>query len=253
MKNKRPYIFITNDDGVSALGINVLTKLMCQIGDVIVVAPDGARSGMSNALTVVDPIRYKTIEKSEKLSIYSCTGTPTDCVKLGFEHLIERTPDLVVSGINHGSNAAINVIYSGTMGAVLEACQKDVPAVGFSLCDHSADADFSYFEPFILKICQKTLQEGLPQNVCLNVNAPIGEIKGIKVARQCRAKWVNEFDKKEDENGTYFQLTGQFNNIEPDKKDTDQYALNEGFVSVVPVKTDLTEHQIIKNLEKWDL
>ncbi len=250
----RPYILITNDDGVNAPGILVLTRLMMQLGDVIVVAPDGPRSGQSNAITVNVPIRYSEIEKKEGLIRFSCTGTPTDCVKLAFENLTSRKPDLVVAGINHGSNAAINVIYSGTMGAALEGCEHGVPSIGFSLCDHSHDADFSSFEPYILKIAAETLKNGLPKQVCLNVNAPTEELKGIKTARQCHGQWMKEFAMKTDPHGRdYFWLTGFYENFEPESEDTDEWALANGYVSVVPTTIDLTAHRFLQEMKKWNL
>ena len=185
---KTPLILITNDDGADAKGIEVLTRLMCEIGDVVVMAPDGARSAQSNALTVTQPIRFKKIEETVGLVRYSCTGTPTDCVKLALNEIVDRKPDLLVSGINHGSNAAINVIYSGTMGAVLEGCENDILSIGFSLCNHSYDADFTNFESYITQIAKLALQNGLPHGTCLNVNAPMGEIAGIRVSRQCDGK-----------------------------------------------------------------
>jgi 5'-nucleotidase len=252
--NKRPYILITNDDGADAKGIEVLTRLMCQLGDVVVVAPDGPRSAQSNALTVTHPIRFKKMEEKEHLVRYACTGTPTDCVKLALNEILERTPDLLVSGINHGSNAAINVIYSGTMGAVLEGCENGILSIGFSVCDHSYEADFSYFEPYILQITKQALQHGLPHAVCLNVNAPKGEIAGAKVARQCDGCWTKEFAKCTDPHGkAYYWLTGNFENHEPEAKDTDEWALENGFISIVPTKIDLTAYQAIKAIEKWEL
>lgn len=251
---QKPLILITNDDGDTAPGIQILTQLMQQIGEVVVMAPDGGRSGQSNAITVTQPIRYKKIEESEGLTRYKCTGTPTDCVKLALNNVLGRQPDLIVSGINHGSNAAINIIYSGTMGAVLEGCENGIPSIGFSIVDHSLRADFSYFEDIILKIARETLKNGLPENVCLNVNAPIGEIKGIKVSRQCRGKWVKEFEKRTDPHGkTYFWITGNFENQEPAATDTDEWALANGYVSVVPSTIDLTAHTEIENVKKWNL
>ena len=183
----KPTILITNDDGVNAPGIRVLIRLMKQIGNVIVVAPDGPRSGQSNAITVHTPVRYRLLESSDGLTVYSCNGTPTDCVKLAFNDIIDQDPDLVVAGINHGSNSAINVIYSGTMGAVLEGCQHGVASIGFSLCDHAHEADFTTFEPYILQIARETLKNGLPENICLNVNAPVGEILGTRITQIGRA------------------------------------------------------------------
>ncbi len=250
----KPYILITNDDGDVAKGIQVLTRLMCQLGDVIVVAPDGPRSAQSNAITVTHPIRFKLTEESEGLKKYTCTGTPTDCVKLALNEIVERKPDLIVSGINHGSNAAVNVIYSGTMGAVLEGCENGILSIGFSICDHSYNADFSYFEPFILKIASQALEKGLPRGVCLNVNAPVGAIKGVKAARQCDGQWTKEFAKRIDPQGrSYFWLTGNFENYEPEAQDTDEWALNNGYVSIVPTKIDMTAYDLLKEVENWDL
>jgi 5'-nucleotidase len=205
---KKPLILITNDDGAEAKGIQILTRLMMQLGDVVVVAPDGARSAQSNALTVTHPVRFKEIERTDGMIRYSSSGTPTDCVKLALNEIVERKPDLLVSGINHGSNAAINVIYSGTMGAVLEGCENGIPSIGFSLCDHSLEADFSVFESYVSQIALATLKNGLPHATCLNVNAPMGEIAGVKVARQCDGRWTKEFAKRMDPLGkAYYWLT----------------------------------------------
>lgn len=250
----RPYILVTNDDGVDAPGILVLTKLMMQLGDVLVVAPDGPRSGQSNAITVNDPVKARLVEKKDGLTRYTCTGTPTDCTKLAFDSLAERKIDLVVAGINHGSNAAINVIYSGTMGAAVEGCEHGVPSIGFSISDHSPRADFSFFESHILRISEETIKNSLPKNVCLNVNAPIGPLKGIRISRQCRGQWMKEFEKRTDPHGRdYFWLTGHFENFEPDAEDTDEWALANGYVSVVPTTIDLTAHKFIHEMEKWEL
>lgn len=251
-ESKKPLILITNDDGAEANGIHVLTRLMMQIGDVVVVAPDGPRSAQSNALTVTHPIRFKKLEEKKGLIRYSCTGTPTDCVKLALNEILDQQPDLLVSGINHGSNAAINVIYSGTMGAVLEGCENGIPSIGFSICDHSLEADFSLFEPYILQITRLTLKNGLAHATCLNVNAPIGEIAGVKVARQCDGRWTKEFAKRTDPQGkAYFWLTGNFENDEPNAEDTDEWALSHGLISVVPTKIDLTAYESIGSISKW--
>lgn len=248
----KPYIVITNDDGIDAPGIVFLTKVMMNIGDVLVVAPDGPRSGQSSAITVTHPFRHVLIEEQEGLKRYVCTGTPADCIKLAFNELIERKPDLVVSGINHGSNAAINVIYSGTMGAAFEGCENRIPSIGFSLCDHSFNADFSYFEPFILQISKEVLKNGLPEGICLNVNAPIGELKGTRIVRQCNGQWVKELVKRTDPAGRdYFWLTGKYENYEPEAQDTDEWALANGYVSIVPTTTDMTAHHFIQDMKSW--
>ena len=250
----KPLILITNDDGHDAPGIEVLTRLMIQIGDVVVVAPDGARSAQSNALTVTHPIRFKKLEEKEGIIRYSCTGTPTDCVKLALNEIVERKPDLVVAGINHGSNSAINVIYSGTMGAVLEGCENGILSIGFSLTNHSLDADFSVFEKYVLQITREALKNGLPHATCLNVNAPVGEIKGIRIARQCDGRWTKEYAKRTDpRGGSYFWLTGSFENHEPDSEDTDEWALDHGYISIVPTKIDLTDYEAMDKIRNWNL
>jgi 5'-nucleotidase len=246
----KPLILVTNDDGVDAKGINVLAELMAEIGDVVVFAPAFPQSGMSNALTVTAPIRCKKVGERENIVRYSCTGTPTDCVKLALNEFLQgRKPDLLVSGINHASNAAINVIYSGTMGAAFDGCANGIPSIGFSIDDHSMDADFDYFAPYVLKIAKMVLKNGLPERVCLNVNAPIGEIQGVKIARQCKGFWTKEFEKREDPRGIgdYYWLTGYFHNQEPEATDTDEWALANGYISIVPTRIDATDYASISN------
>jgi 5'-nucleotidase len=250
----KPLILITNDDGHEANGIVVLTRLMMQIGDVVVVAPDGARSAQSNALTVTHPIRFKKTEETEGLSRYVCTGTPTDCVKLALNEIVERRPDLIVAGINHGSNSAINVIYSGTMGAVLEGCENGILSIGFSINNHSLEVDFTFFEKYVLQITREALKNGLPHATCLNVNAPEGEIAGIRVARQCDGRWTKEYAKRIDpRGGSYFWLTGNFENHEPEAEDTDEWALDHGYISIVPTKIDLTAYESMDEIRNWNL
>jgi len=251
---KKPLILITNDDGADAPGIKVLTRLMMQIGDVVVVAPDGPRSAQSNALTVTHPIRFKKTEEIEGLTRYICTGTPTDCVKLALNEIVERKPDLIVSGINHGSNSAINVIYSGTMGAVLEGCENGILSIGFSIDSHSHEVDFTNFEPFVLRITLEALKNGLPHATCLNVNAPKEKINGIRVSRQCDGQWVKEYEKRSDPQGRdYFWLTGYFENNEPEAEDTDEWALLNNYISIVPTKIDLTAYEAINEINGWKI
>ncbi len=248
---QKPLIFITNDDGDQAKGISVLIKIAQQFGDVVVMAPDGPRSGQSNAITVSQPLRFKLLKEEPGLQIYTCNGTPTDCVKLALNELfVDKRPDILLSGINHGSNAAINVIYSGTMGAVLEGCVNGISSIGLSIDDYAYDADFSNFEPFISKIIANELKNPLPYGVCLNINAPKLEIKGLRVARQCEGRWTQEFAKRIDPAGrAYFWLTGQYENHEPKAEDTDDWAINQGYVSVVPVRVDLTAHEYLEKLK----
>lgn len=253
-KTERPLILITNDDGVTAKGIQTLTRLMCEIGDVVVMAPDGPRSAQSNALTVTQPIRFVQIEETEGLKRFSCSGTPTDCIKIALHEIVDRKPDLIVSGINHGSNAAINVIYSGTMGAVLEGCANGILSIGFSISNYSWNADFSFFEPYILQITKEALRNGLPHATCLNVNAPNGQVAGIKVARQCDGRWTKEFAKRVDPQGrAYFWLTGFFDNNEPTAQDTDEWALANNFISIVPTKIDLTAYAAMEEIKTWNI
>ena len=249
----KPLILVSNDDGVDAKGINILAEIMAEIGDVLVLAPAFPQSGQSNAITVTAPIRFKKVGEKKNITRYSCTGTPTDCVKLALNEVLQgRKPDLLVSGINHGSNAAINVIYSGTMGAAFEGCENGIPSIGFSLADHSMDADFSFFKPYVLKITQMVLEKGLPKRVCLNVNAPVGEIKGIRIARQCDGFWTKEFEKRDDPrgNGNYYWMTGYFDNMEPNATDTDEWALANGYISIVPTRIDMTDYQTMEDTKK---
>ncbi|MDR2840605.1 MAG: 5'/3'-nucleotidase SurE [Paludibacter sp.] len=247
----KPFILITNDDGINSKGISVLTRLMLQIGDVTVVAPDSVRSAQSNAITISQPITFQTVEESDSLKRYQCSGTPTDCVKLALGTICTRKPDLLVSGINHGSNAAIAVIYSGTMGAVLEGCENGIPSIGFSISDYEADADFSRFEKYIVEISRKIIESPLPYGYCLNVNCPKGEIKGVKICRQCKGLWVKEFEKRTHPFGTpYYWMTGEFENLEPQSSDTDEWALNNGYISIVPTKIDMTAYEICEEVEK---
>lgn len=254
MDNKRPLILITNDDGYRAKGINALINSVKGLGEILVVAPDGPRSGMSSAISALQPLRIHLEKEETDLKIYSCTGTPVDCVKLGISQLASRKPDIVISGINHGSNAAVAVIYSGTMGAALEGAIFKIPSIGFSLLDHSAQADFTYSKEYTRLITEQVLQEGLPIGTCLNVNIPKGEdLKGIKICRQTSGQWVEEFMPSMDGvNKQVFWLTGRFHNDEPFDEATDEWALSQGYVSVVPVKIDMTNYDHINKLKNWE-
>lgn len=240
----KPLILVTNDDGYFAKGILSLVEVVKQFGDVIVVAPDGGRSGMSSALTPHVPIRVRELRKEDHVTWYKCSGTPVDCVKLAFCHILPRKPDLVVSGINHGSNAAINVVYSGTMGATIEGCVQGVPSIGFSLCSHGEDADFTETMRIVSPIIESVLKNGLPSGVCLNVNVPaVKEVLGVKVCRQANSKWTGDFERANDPFGkNIYWLTGEFVNLEPDSTDTDIWAINHGFAAVVPCAIDHTAY-----------
>jgi 5'-nucleotidase len=246
---RKPLILITNDDGVHASGIRALIEAMRPLGDVVVVAPDGPRSGMSSAITSQIPIRVMEEQKEDGLCVYSCTGTPVDCVKLAINELLDRKPDLLVSGINHGTNAAICVLYSGTMGAALEGTIFGVDAIGFSLTDHSPAANFADAAKYARMIAEKVLKEGLPRGVCLNVNIPDTAIRGIKICTQTGGQWINEFYPFKDPRGnSAYWLTGDFRNDEPDNVRSDEWALAHGYVSVVPLKIDLTAYDALDKI-----
>ncbi|WP_100610068.1 5'/3'-nucleotidase SurE [Confluentibacter lentus] len=254
---KKPLILVTNDDGISAPGLRTLIKVMNTLGDVVVVAPDSPQSGMGHAITL-DSMLYAervTLDDGPQKE-YSCSGTPADCVKLAIREILDRRPDLCVSGINHGSNSSINVIYSGTMSAAIEAGIEGIPAIGFSLLDYAWSANFEACKNFVKTITENALKQGLPNGVVLNVNIPNlteKQIKGIKVCRQAKANWVEEFDKRKNPQGKdYYWLSGKFVNLDGGE-DTDEWALENGYVSLVPVQFDLTAHHFIQNLNSWEL
>lgn len=250
--SERPLILITNDDGVSAKGLKELTEVMRLFGNVVVVAPDRHMSGMSNAITVDLPIRVTKTVDEEGFQVYKCTGTPVDCVKLAINQLLESPPDFIVSGINHGANSSISVVYSGTMGGALEGCIHGIPSIGFSLSDFDDEADFSRAKIYVARVFQQVAENGLPAFVCLNVNIPKGDIKGIKVCRQTGGKWVEEYDKRTDPHKReYFWMSGYFQNFEEDVPDTDILALETGYVSVVPVNADMTCYQTFESMKSW--
>ena len=251
----KPLILVVNDDGITANGIRNLINIMNDFGDVVVVAPDSPQSGKSHAITLESPIKCERVKVDDGPQIeYSCSGTPVDCVKLALNKLLERKPDLCVSGINHGSNSSINVIYSGTMSAATEGALDGIPSIGFSLLDYSKNADFSESAKFIKKITAHTLKLELNQTICLNVNIPktskLEKIKGIKVCRQANANWVEEFEERHDPKGKpYYWMTGKFvNNDKGD--DTDEWALANHYVSIVPIQFDVTSYSSLLSFKK---
>ena len=254
-KEHSPLILVTNDDGISAPGIRALIAVMAEIGTVVVVAPDSAQSATGHSITINDTLYINKISKdNDPILEYSCSGTPVDSVKLAVNEILKRKPDLCVSGINHGSNSSINVIYSGTMSAAVEAGIEGIPAIGFSLLDYDWNADFEPIKSFIRTITLEVLENGLPESVVLNVNFPKlkeKEIRGIKICRQAKAIWMEKFDKRKTPQGRdYYWLTGEF--VNQDKgEDTDEWALANGYVSVVPVQFDLTAHHVIQQLNTW--
>jgi len=237
-------ILLTNDDGLYAGGLKTLLEVVEEFGKVVLISTTESMSGMSQALTVKTPLRVKLLEDTEKHMIYACNGTPTDCVKLAVNQLLERMPDYVVSGINHGSNASVSVLYSGTMAAAIEGCLYGI---------YSPTADFSVCKKYIRIVMKKLAIEPLPAGVCLNVNIPAsskGEIKGIKICRQSKGNWKEEFEKRKDPMGkTYYWLTGIFRNHEPEATDTDEWAISNNYVSVVPVTVDMTAHWFLDKLK----
>jgi len=257
MENKRPLILVTNDDGITSRGIATLVSVMKELGEVWVVAPDSPQSGMGHAITVGETLRLEEVTLFPDVKAFECSGTPADCVKMARHFVLKnyRQPDLVVSGINHGSNTSISVLYSGTMSAAIEAAIEGAPAIGFSLCDFSSGADFSHIHDMILKICRQVLANGLPDGVALNVNFPPKRnepIRGIRVCRQANARWQEEFDQRFDPNGRrYFWMAGNFVNFDKGE-DNDEWAIGNNYVSVVPCQFDLTAHHAIRTLnDEW--
>ncbi|HRS53379.1 MAG TPA: 5'/3'-nucleotidase SurE [Bacteroidales bacterium] len=252
---KKPFILITNDDGIFAPGIRTLISAVSELGEIVVIAPSYPQSGMSHAVTLNEPIRVKQIANNKGIIEYSCNGTPVDCIKIGLSSsILIKKPDIILSGINHGSNASINIIYSGTMAAVLEGAMNSIPSIGFSLDNYSHSIDLSFTLPYIKKIVKKVLYNGLPKDVSLNINFPVIEpsaIKGIKVCRQAKAYWNESFEKRLDPHQEpYYWLTGTFVNND-DGKDTDYWALQNNYISITPVTFDFTAYkylEIIKNI-----
>jgi 5'-nucleotidase len=254
----RPLILVSNDDGITSRGIRVLVELMNEIGDVVVVAPDSPQSGMGHAITVGNTLRLDKTDIFGSTTAYKCSGTPADCVKLAKHHVLkDNKPDLVVSGINHGSNTSISVLYSGTMSAAIEGAIEGLPSIGFSLCDYSSEADFTHVGPFVKKLAEEVLEKSLPKGVALNVNIPPKRnerVKGIKICRQARAKWEEEFDVRRDPTGRrYFWMAGNFVNFDKGE-DNDEWAIANNYVSVVPCQYDLTAHHAISILnDEWSI
>ena len=253
---KERLIFITNDDSYLSKGFRAMVNLAREFGRVIAIAPDRVQSGMSQAITINQPLFMRQVEQSEGVEIYAFSGTPVDCAKIAFDHFFAgKHVDLVLSGINHGSNAAVNVMYSGTMGAAIEGSFYNVPSIGLSLDDHDADADFEGAVEYGRKVVTSVLEnaESLPRPLCLNVNVPrcaASEIQGIRLCRQTRGFWREDFYARQDPHGRdYFWLTGAFQNAEPEAEDTDEWALAHKYVAVVPVQVDMTDYRMLRSLD----
>lgn len=240
-------ILITNDDGVDAQGINHLAMLMRQLGQVVVVAPDSARSGAGCSITSNTPVTLSRLSDS----VWACSGTPVDCVKIALEQVVDRLPDLIVSGINHGDNASVSLHYSGTMGAVFEGCMKGVSSIGYSLQTYKSHCDFTPYDDIILRVASGALHTPLPQNVCLNVNFPeVEQLAGTRVCRMARGSWSAEWASAHNPRGKQaFWLTGQFTNLEPDSQDTDCWALQHGYAAITPLQMDMTAHRLLQEYQ----
>lgn len=251
--SQQPVILITNDDGYRAKGLQALVEMAKPLGRIVSVAPEQGHSGMSHAITIKQPLRLRKRFSSDGVELYSVNGTPVDCVKLAMNQLFETPPNLILSGINHGSNSSVSIFYSGTMGATIEGCLYGIPSVGISLLNHDFDADFAAVTHFCLPVVKTVLSKGLPKELCLNINVPnlpASSIRGVRVCRQNRGAWREEFEKRVDPHGRdYYWLTGSFQNLEPNATDTDEYALANGYISVVPIGVDLTLHSSIAGVE----
>ena len=273
MEIKRPLLLISNDDGYTAKGIRELVEIVSAYGDVIVCAPDSARSGFSCAFSVTTPLQLQRREQRPGVEVWSCNGTPVDCVKLALAELCPRRPDMVIGGINHGDNASVNAHYSGTMGVTIEGCMKYIPSVAFSLCDHDEDADFEPLRPYIQAITQRVLAEGLPQGICLNINFPrlprpprmpsepsspsqpsLSSYRGVKVCRMAKGTWGNEVARCHHPRGNdYWWMVGEYTNDEPEAEDTDNWALTHGYVAITPTLVDVTAYAAIDLIKNWNL
>lgn len=255
--SKRPLILVSNDDGITSKGIRVLVNVMKKLGEVVVVAPDSPQSGMGHAITIGETLRLSEEDIFDDIQAYKSSGTPADCVKLAKHYVLkDRKVDLVVSGINHGSNTSISVLYSGTMSAAIEGAIEGYPSIGFSLCDYSSKADFSHVEEYVYKIAKQVLENGISKGVALNVNFPPKRneaIKGIKICRQAHAKWQEEFSERFDPNGRkYFWMAGNFVNFDKGE-DNDEWAIANNYISIVPCQYDLTAHHAINQMnEDWN-
>jgi len=251
MSNK-PLILVTNDDGIHAKGMLFLAEIARNYGDVYVVAPDKPQSGMGHAITMSSPLRMNRADV-DGVKAWSTSGTPVDCVKLAVYEIMHRKPDLVLSGVNHGSNSSINVIYSGTMSAAVEGAVEGIKSIGFSLLDHDANADFEPARPYINTLIKHVLKNTMPNGTCLNVNIPKGKINGLKICRQARGYWEDSFEVRKDPmKNNYYWLKGDFILLDQGE-DTDIRALDNGFISVVPTQFDMTAHHAIANLNTWGL
>lgn len=255
---RKPVLLVTNDDSINAPGIRALISVAEEFGHVIVVAPDSPQSAMGHAITINNTLHINEVSGPEDSVLqYSCSGTPVDCVKIAVNEILKEKPDLCLSGINHGSNSSINVIYSGTMSAAVEAGIEGIPAIGFSLLDYDWNANFEPLKPYLRQIISEVLLKGMPKDIVFNVNFPkvseTEDLKGVKICRQAKAIWEEKFDKRKTPQGKdYYWLTGEFINLDKGE-DTDEWALQNGYISIVPIQFDMTAHHTIAQLNTWNL
>lgn len=251
----KPLILVSNDDGYQSGGIHFLVSFLSDMADVVVCAPDSGRSGYSCAFSSTNYLRLDKQPSFSGAEVWSCTGTPVDCVKIALDQLLEsRKPDLIIGGINHGDNSSVNNHYSGTMGIAYEGAMKYIPSIAFSSCDYDPNADLSALRPYVRKIVEKVLHEGLPKGVCLNVNFPKGDhFEGIKMCRMGYGSWINEVVKCDHPRGfTYYWMIGEYRNDEPEATDTDQWALRHGYVSITPTQVDVTDYKLLQQMKDYE-
>ena len=256
MENKKPLILISNDDGYHSKGLRSLIEMLSGMAYLLICAPESARSGYSCAFSAASPLRLKLRRKGEGYEMWSCSGTPVDCVKIALSQLCGgRTPDMVIGGINHGDNASVNTHYSGTMGVVMEGCMKGIPSIGYSLCDHDPEADFDPLKPYIQRITKEVLKQGLPFGTCLNVNFPKGtEYQGVRVCRMAKGTWGNELVKcHHPRQYDYYWMVGEYTNDEPEAEDTDNWALTHHYVAITPTTMDVTAYGLMEQMKGWKL
>ena len=266
----RPLILISNDDGYQSKGIRCLIEMIRDLGDILVCAPDDARSGFSCAFSATTPLRLTRRHQEEGLEVWSCNGTPVDCVKMALHNICQRRPDMVIGGINHGDNASVNSHYSGTMGVTMEGCMKYIPSVAYSICTHDADADFEPLRPYVRRFTEKVLREGLPKGICLNINFPAikngrmeidgkvldvegNDYIGVKMCRMAHGSWLNETTRCHHPRGyDYWWMVGHYHNDEPLSEDTDDWALSHGYVSITPTRCDVTAYEFMGRKSDWE-
>lgn len=254
MADKKPLILVTNDDGITSKGISTLIRSIRTLGEIVVMAPDSPRSGTSGSLTVNTPIHYQQLKRKVGLSVYRCSGTPVDCVKMAIEEVCPRKPDMLIAGINHGDNSATNVYNSGTMGAVIEGCLDGVKSIAYSLCSHDPDANFEPSIPYIRSITQWALEHDFPALTCLNINFPdVTSLKGVRVCKMARGYWKHEFDpcprpRQDDKN--YFWLGGEYVELDIDNEPSDRWALSRDYVAITPTRLDVTDYNYMEELQQ---